>query len=454
MIKTREIDMTKGPIFKTIITCAIPFFIMNVLQVLFHAADIAVISIYRGDNAAGSVGATANLITLTTNIFIGVSAGSNVVLAKCKGKGDIDGARRVVGTSVFISLISGVVLLVVGLVVGRPLLRLMDCPGEQLELASTYLRVYFIGVPAVMLYNFLAAILRAVGDTFRPMVFLTIGGVLNVILNVVFVRFLGMSVEGVAIATIISQAFAAVCCLIVVLKNKEYCKFQLKYFKIYLKELKGILLVGIPSGVQASLFSLSNVFLQSAVFRLGANAVSANTYSTQFDGLVYHVGYAVATSCMSFVSQNYGAGDVTRIKKGMKISALTILVSSLGFGGIVAIFSKQLLGLMTDSQEIIALAQIRLVLISLTHFICGTMDMLSQSMRALGKAISSMVICLIGACGLRIVWINTIYHLNETFGMIYLSYPITWLLTAVVLLAVLISHLNKIEKVFETKKDN
>ena len=452
MTKSHEIDMTKGPIFKSIIACAVPFFIMNVLQVLFNAADIAVISIYRGDTAAGSVGATANLITLTTNIFIGISAGSNVVLAKCKGKGDIDGARRVVGTSVFISLISGVVLLVVGLVVGRPLLRLMDCPNEQLDMACTYLKIYFLGIPVVMLYNFLAAILRAVGDTFRPMVFLTIGGVLNVILNVVFVRFLGMSVEGVAIATIISQAFAAVCCLVVVLKNKEYCKFQLKHFKIYLKELKGILLVGIPSGVQSSLFSLSNVFLQSAVFRLGANAVSANTYATQFDGLVYHVGYAVATSCMSFVSQNYGAGDVTRIKKGMKISALTILVGSLSFGGIIALLSKQLLGLMTDSPEIIALAQIRLVLISLTHFICGTMDMLSQSMRALGKAISSMIICLIGACGLRIVWINTIYHLNETFGMIYLSYPITWFLTLCVLLGVLIPHIKKIEKEFESKK--
>lgn len=452
MLKSREIDMTKGPIFKSIIVCAIPLFIMSVLQVLFNAADIAIISLYRGDNAAGSVGATSALISLITGVFIGLSTGANVALARHKGSGNEERAKRVVGTSVALSLISGIVLVAIGLILGKPLLILMGCPSEQLDLASNYLRIYFIGIPAVVLYNFLSAILRAVGDTFRPMVFLSIGGVLNVILNVVFVKFFGMSVEGVAIATIISQAFAAICCLVVVLKSREYCKFQLKYFKIYVQELKEILIVGIPSGVQSSLFSLSNVVLQSAVNGLGANTVSANTYSSQIDAIVYFVGYSIALSCMSFVSQNYGAGDIARIKKGIKISSLTILVASLSFGGIVSLFSRQLIGMLTDSEEIIEIAQIRVLLVCLTHFIGGILDVVSYSLRATGKSISSMVITLIGACLLRIVWINTVFRLKETFFMIYLSYPITWILTLGVSLVFLILNLKKIKQKIENEK--
>jgi putative MATE family efflux protein len=325
----------------------------------------------------------------------------------------------------------------------------MACPDKYLAQATKYLQIYLMGMPIVMLYNFLASILRAVGDTLRPMIFLTISGVLNVGLNFLFVSGFGMSVEGVAYATVISQAVSASCCLLVVLRSKGYSKFSFKYFRIYKRELIEIFKIGIPGGIQGCLFSLSNVFLQSAVNNLdivNPGTLAANTASTQFDAIVYFIGNAVATACMSFVSQNYGAGNMDRVKKVIKISILAATIGSFGIGLCVALLSRYLLRIMTDDATVIAIGQIRLGLLGLTYFLCGILEVLSLSMRALGKSTISMVICLIGACGFRILWINTIYLLNPSYFMIYLCYPITWVLTIGALIGFLIPQIKKIER--------
>jgi Na+-driven multidrug efflux pump len=281
------------------------------------------------------------------------------------------------------------------------------------------------------------------------MIFLLISGVLNVGLNFLFVSGLGMSVEGVAYATVISQAFSAACCLIVVLKSKGYSKFSFKYFKIYKRELIEIMKVGVPGGIQGCLFALSSVFLASAVNALdivNPGTLAANTAATQFDNVVYFIGNSVAVSCMSFVGQNYGAGDIDRVKKVIKISILATMVGTLSVGLIIVLCSRFLLGIMTDDATVIAIGQIRLGIMGLTYFLCEIMEVLSLSMRALGKATISMVICLIGSCLFRIIWINTIYHLNETYFMICLCYPITWILTVGALIGFLIPQIKKIER--------
>ncbi|MBQ8427344.1 MAG: MATE family efflux transporter [Clostridia bacterium] len=445
MVKTREIDMTKGPILKNLLICAIPLIIMNILQLLFNAADIAIVGIFRGDDAVAAVGANTSLIGLITGLFIGLSTGANVILAKYRGKNNQDGAKKVVGTSICISLIAGFILVIVGIFFANYFLRWMGCPEEILPEATKYLTIYLTGMPVVMLYNFLASILRAVGDTLRPMVFLLISGVINVGLNVFFIKVFNMSVDGVAYATVISQVFSAFCCLFVVLKSKGYSKFSFKHFRIYKKELIEIMKVGIPGGIQSCLFSLSNVFLQSAVNALGTDTIAANAASAQFDAIVYFVGNSIATACMSFISQNYGSGDISRVKKVIKISLIVVVIGALGVGTVVVLFSKYLLKIMTNSAHVISIAQVRLRIIGFTYFLCGIMEVFSLSMRALGKATTSMIICLIGVCIFRIIWINTIYHINETYAMIYLSYPITWVMTIVTLAIFLVKLIKKIE---------
>ena len=359
MVKSREMDMTKGPILKKLIICAVPLILTNLMQLLFNATDIAVVGMFVGDSAVAAVGSNVPLINLIIGLFVGLSSGANVVLAKSKGANDLEQARRVVGTSVFVSIVTGSFLIVVGVLGGRTFLTWMSCPPEVIDMAVKYLTIYFIGMPIIMLYNFLASILRAVGDNFRPMLYLFIGGVVNVGLNIFFVTACGMDADGVAIATVVSQAVSATLCLIAVIKSKGYSKFSFKYFRIYKREFIEILKIGLPSGVQGCFFSLSNVILQSTVNKLGELTVAANSASGQFDGAVYLVGYSVALACMSFVSQNFGAGDMKRVKKVIGITILVVFVADIIVGSIVALFSEALVGIMTKSPEVIKIAQVR-----------------------------------------------------------------------------------------------
>lgn len=445
MVKTKEMDMTQGSIFKKLIICALPLIASNLLQLLFNATDIAVIGMLvpNGDDAVAAVGSNGPLINLIIGLFVGLSVGSGVILAKYMGAGDVERANRVVGTSIFISIFIGLFLAVVGVVFSRTFLVWMKCDEDVLDMATKYLSIYFMGMPVIMLYNFLASILRSVGDNMRPLIYLTIGGALNVILNVFFITVCNLTVEGVAIATVASQAFSAVMCFIVVRKSKGYSHFSFKHFKIYKQELVEIIKIGLPSGIQSCLFSISNVLIQSSVNELGKAYMTASSVSNQFDAIVYNVGYGVALACMPFVSQNDGAGRLNRVKRTIVTSISIACVFSIISGVTVILLAEPLLKIMTKSQEIIEIAKIRLTILCSLYFMCSTMECLSYSMRALGKSTTSMVISLIGSCVLRIVWLNTIYLLNKTYAMIFIVYPITWVISITILLIFLLKLIRR-----------
>ena len=448
MLKTanRELNLTQGPLLKQLLIVALPLVVTNILQLLFNAADVAVISIFRGEESMASVGATTALIHLITNLFVGLGAGSSVVLAKFVGQNNMSRSRKLVGTSVLLSLILGVILLFVGVVGAREFLIWMNCDVTLLDKATTYLTIYFLGMPIIMLYNFCAGILRAVGDTFRPMIFLIISGVANVGLNVFFVVVCGMDVEGVAIATVASQGISAVLCLMVMFKGEGFSKFSLKHFRIYKEELKEIIKVGLPSGVQASMFSISNVIIQSTINAFGAIYTAGNTVAIQFEGFVGMAGNSVSVANMSIVSQNYGAKNKKRIKQSIIFASITATVVNYTIGIPMVLFANQVCSIMTSDLAVIEIAKIRLTIMCLTFAIGSVMDTLTYALRSLGKSTTAMVISIFFVCVFRIVWLNSIYLLNPIYEMIFYSYPISWSMCIVVNLIFLIPTIKKIKE--------
>ena len=442
----RELNLTKGPLFKQLLIVALPLVVTNILQLLFNAADVAVISIFRGEESMASVGATTALIHLITNLFVGLGAGASVVLAKFVGQNNMARSRKLVGTSVLLSLILGLIVLVVGVFGAKIFLVWMNCDPILLDKATTYLTIYFLGMPIVMLYNFCAGILRAVGDTFRPMIFLIISGVANVVLNVLFVLVCGMDVEGVAIATVVSQGISAVLCLIVMFKNSGFSKFLLKHFRIYKAELKEILKVGLPSGIQASMFSISNVIIQSTINAFGAIYTAGNTVALQFEGFVGMAGNSVSVANMSLVSQNYGARNKKRIINSIIYASLTAIVVDYIIGIPIVLFANQLCSIMANDLAVIEIAKIRLNIMCLTFAIGALMDTLTYALRSLGKSTTAMVISIFFVCVFRIIWLNTAYLLNPTFEMIFYSYPISWALCIVFNFIFLIPTIKKIKE--------
>lgn len=439
-----ELNLTKGPLFKQLLIVALPLVVTNILQLLFNAADVAVISIFRGEESMASVGATTALIHLITNLFVGLGAGASVVLARLVGQNNLERSRKLVGTSVLLSLILGVILLFVGVIGARSFLILMNCDKTLLNKATTYLTIYFLGMPVIMLYNFCAGILRAVGDTFRPMIFLIISGIANVVLNVFFVLVLGMDVEGVAIATVVSQGISAVLSLLIMVKGTGFSKLSFKHFKIYKQELVEIIKVGLPSGIQASMFSISNVMIQSTINAFGAIYTAGNTVALQFEGFVGMAGNSVAVANMSIVSQNFGARNKKRIVRSIIFASLTATVVNYIIGTGVVLLSNQLCSIMTNDPKVIEIAKIRLNIMCLTFALGSVMDTLTYALRSLGKSTTAMVISIFFVCVFRIVWLNTIFLLNPIYQMIFYSYPLSWAMCIVVNIFFLIPAIKKV----------
>ncbi len=444
--KSREMVMTSGPLFKKLVIYALPLIGTNLLQVLFNAADVAILGMFASSTDVGAVGSTTSLINLIVALFVGLSSGASVVISRRMGEKDEEGAHRAVGTSILISLISGAILLAVGVTCARIFLSWLDTPAELIDGATRYMTIYFLGVPIIMLYNFIASILRAVGDTLRPLIYLMIGGVLNIGLNIFCILVLDLTVEGVAIATVISQLVSVVLSLIALFKSKGYSQFRLKYLKIDKKQLKEIFLIGLPSGFQSALFSISNVLIQSSINSFGDLTVTANTAAQQLDGLLYYMGNGIALACMAFVSQNYGAGKIVRIKKTFWMSVFLCLGIQTLFGVIFVLLSQPLLSIIVQEPEIIEIAKTRLLILGLTYSLCGVMECFSFSMRAMGKSLTAMIISLIGACGFRILWLNTIFIIYRNLTMLYLSWTVSWVLTIAMYCCFYFPLLRKIEK--------
>lgn len=429
-----EIDMCSGSILPKMLKFTIPLMCSSILQLLFNAADIIVVGRFAGDHSLAAVGATSALINLLTNLFIGLSIGANVLAARYYGAKNEEELNKTLHTSMLISLISGVFLTVVGIIAARIILIWMKTPPEVLELAVIYLRIYFLGMTATMIYNFGSAILRAIGDTKRPLYFLFASGIINVILNLFFVINLKWDVAGVAAATAISQCICAALILWCLVNEKGGMRLYFSKLRIYKDKLIQILEIGLPAGIQGTLFSLSNVVIQSSVNTFGATVVAGNSAAGNIEGFVYFAMNSFYQATISFTSQNMGAGNYKRIRKILLFGQACVIVVGVVFGNLVYLCGEGFLRIYSNSEEVIHAGIIRLGIISTTYALCGMMDVMVGALRGIGYSIMPMIVTLIGACGLRLLWLATIWQIPEfhTVQVIYLSYPISWLITFLV----------------------
>ncbi len=428
-----DIDMCSGPVMKKMLLFAIPLMLSSILQLMFNAADIVVVGRFAGDDSLAAVGSNTALINLLTNLFVGLSVGANVVAAICLGAGKSRDVKKTVHTAMLLSVYSGLVLTAVGIIGARKILVWMQTPEEILDLAVIYLRIYFVGMVPLMVYNFGSALLRAAGDTRRPLTYLTVSGVVNVVLNLFFVIVFNMDVAGVALATVVSETISAG--LIVRCMMNESAetgmRLELKSLRIDGDKLKRIVRIGLPAGVQGVIFSLSNVVIQSSINSFGKTVVAGNSAASNIEGFVYMAMNAFYQSTLSFTSQNLGAGKPERIGKILRAGLVCVSACGLILGNGVAFLGQYLLGIYSSESAVIAAGIDRLMIIGCTYVLCGIMDVLVGSLRGMGYSVLPMMVSLIGVCGVRFLWLGTIFTLERFHvpEIIYISYPISWTLT-------------------------
>ncbi len=429
MKKSYEMDMVNGPLLRNVLIYAFPLMLSGVLQLLFNAADIIVVGRFAGSQALAAVGSTSSLINLIINLFVGVSIGTNVLVARYYGARDVEGIEETVNTSIITAAVGGVALIFIGFFLSEPLLRLMGTPADVIELSVLYMRIYFAGMPAFMLYNFGAAILRSVGDTRRPLYFLMIAGVVNVVLNMILVIFYNMDVAGVAIATVASQVVSCVLVLRCLLKSEGALHLDPKHLTFSKEKMLQMLRIGLPAGFQGMVFNISNVLIQSSVNSFGSMVMAGNTAAQNVEGFVYTAMNAFYQTNLSFTSQNYGAKNTKRINQ--VLFACLGLVAVVGFvlGNGAYLFGETLLGFYTMDPQVVQFGMNRLAIISTTYWICGLMDVMVGTIRGLGYAVMPMIVSLLGACAFRVIWIFTIFQMYHTQFSLYISYPISWLIT-------------------------
>lgn len=426
-----QIDMTTGGIVQKLLIFSIPIIFSGILQLVFNAADIIVVGQFAGDESLAAVGATSSLINLLIGLFTGLATGTNVIAANYLGAQKLENVKKTVHTSIIVSIFAGIFLTIIGISFAKPILKLMKIPSEVLPLATVYLKIYFGGITTTMLYNFGSSLLRAKGDTKRPLYVLLIAGIINVILNLLFVIVFKMNVAGVALATIISQGFSAVCILFMLVQEKNEFKLTLKNLKfdkhIFIKMIK----IGVPAGFQGMMFSFSNVIIQSAINSFGAVIIAGNSAALSIEGFVYIAMNGFAQGTLTFTSQNYGAKKYDRIKTVAITSEIIVFLIGTILGGIVILFSEQILSLYTKSQDALEAGKIRLLVICSVYCLCGMMDVIGNIIRGIGHSILPMIVTLAGACGLRILWIATLFQIPKFHSTytIYFSYPVSWLIT-------------------------
>lgn len=427
--KKYEIDMCNGPLLGKILVFYVPLMLSGILQLLFNAADIVVVGRFAGNEALAAVGSTGSLTNLIVNLFIGLSVGANVLVARFYGAGQEGELKEMVQTAVATAVAGGVILVFLGFFVSGPALRLMGTPDDVISHSVLYMRIYFCGMPFMMVYNFGSAVLRAVGDTRRPLYYLLAAGVVNVLLNLFFVITLSMGVAGVAAATVISQAISAgliVRCLI--LTDSAY-RLELKGIRIAGDKLVKMVQIGIPAGMQGALFSISNVLIQSSVNSFGSVAMAGNTAGSNIEGFVYTAMNAFHQAAISFCGQNYGARKYKRMGKVLLICELLVVAVGALMGNAVYFGGGTLLRLYSTDAEVIRYGILRMGYICTLYFLCGMMDVAVGVLRGMGYAIMPMLVSLTGACLLRVVWIYTVFQDYHTLECLYLSYPISWGLT-------------------------
>lgn len=448
--KKYEIDMCNGGLAGKMLKFAIPLMLSSILQLLFNAADIVVVGKFAGDESLAAVGSTSSLINLITNLFMGLSVGVNVSIAHYYGAGKEKDINETVHTAVFLSLITGVLLTAVGITFAETFLRLMDSPPDVIKLATLYLRVYFCGMTSVMLYNFGSAILRAVGDTRRPLMYLFASGIINVLFNLLFVIVFKMGVAGVGLATAISQTISA--CLVIhcLMKEEGSLHFNPKKLHIYKDKLVSIVKIGLPAGIQGTVFSLSNVVIQSAINSFGAIVMAGSAAAANVEGFVYMAMNAFHQTALTFTGQNYGAGKFKRVDRIAGLSLGMVSVTGIALGNLAVFFGTPLLHIYSDSSEVIAAGLVRMTFVCIPYALCGIMDVLVGVLRGLNCAVVPVIVSLLGACGLRLLWVATVFKRYPTPNMLYVSYPITWAVTICVHAICLFIVRRRVRKQWET----
>ena len=447
-MKKHTVDMTKGNIFKLIISFAIPIMISGVLQTLYNAADMIVVGKFAGKQSLAAVGSTSSAINLMLNIFIGLSSATNVIVARKFGAGNKSGVSKAVHTAIAVCLAGGVFLLVAGILLSKQILLWMGSPDDVIDLSALYMRIYFIGIPATLIYNFGSAILRAVGDSKRPTYYLMLSGVINVVLNLVFVIALHMDVAGVAIATAISQLVSAILVVRCLIKTDDSYKLVLKKIRVHISELKELIALGIPAGIQGAVFSISNIIIQSSINACGSDTMAGNSAAASIEGVVYIAMNAFFHATLTFVGQNYGAHNFKRIRRGFGAGIVSAFVTGVTVGWIVVFFSSFLAGFYTDSPYVVDIACQRIGYICGTYFLCGMMEVGTGSLRGIGVATRAMLVCIAGVCGVRLIItvLGAPYKIPSDLVILYVSYPISWILTASALTILFFTILRNREK--------
>lgn len=431
MSKSYQINMTEGNILPKIIKFSIPLMLSGMLQLFFNAADVIVVGRYAGDEALAAVGSTGALINLLINLFIGISIGASVLMGQAIGARDYNDAQDSLHTAMLTGLIGGIIMIFVGQVVSRPMLELMQTPDDVIELSSLYMKIYFMGMPGFMLYNFGAAILRAAGDTKRPLYYLFVSGIVNVILNLYFVIVLKMSVDGVAYATIISEAISAILIVICLMRSDGYLNLSLRKLKIDGKKFIEMLKIGIPSGFTGIVFSVSNMLIQSSINSFGKLVMAANTAASNLEGFVYNAMNSIYQTALAFASQNMGAKKLDRVDDVLKKSLFVVSGVGLFFGVGAYLLGEILLRLYTPNQEVIDIAMLRLLVISTSYFLCGIMDVYSGVIRGMGFSFTPMLVSMFFVCAFRVFWIYTIFERFHEQWVLYISYPVSWTITII-----------------------
>ena len=424
--------MTSGNLAKKILIFTIPIMLSSILQLLFNTVDMIVIGNFAGDASLAAVGSTSALINLIINLFIGVSIGANVVVSKAVGQGNEEKAQRATHTAILFSIIAGGILIVFGIFTARTWLTLMGTTADSIDKATTYLQIYFAGSIFNMVYNFGASILKSVGETKRPLFYLLFAGITNALLNLLFVISFNMDVAGVALATIISQGISAILVIIYLMKRPGYVNLKLKKLRIHKKELGQMVLIGLPAGIQSCLISFSNVFIQSAVNSFDSTIiVSGNTASANIEGFVWVSMNSFYQAAIAFTGQNYGANKIKNSKKILLICMLYTFITGIILGGGAYLLRTPLIELYTNG-EAVKYAEIRITIICLSYFLCGLMDLPVGSMRGLGNSLLPMIVSILGMVVFRIIWISTVFKFNHELWVLYISYPISWILTEIV----------------------
>lgn len=428
----KHIDMTQGPLFKNIISYTIPIILTGFLQLLFNAADLIIVGQFCGSVSVAAVGATGSITNLIVNLFIGLSVGTGVVVAQALGANNYRKAHRAIHTAIPTALVGGVLLTIVGISFSETFLRWMDTPTDVLPLSSLYMKIYFAGIIFMMLYNFCASILRAMGDTKSPLVFLTIAGVINVVLNVIFVTVFHLNVAGVALATTISQGVSAILVLVTLMRRNDECKFYISKMKFYKEELLNIIKIGLPAGIQGSLFSISNVVIQSSINSFGEVLMSGNAAALNIEGFMFVCLNAFHQTALNFTGQNIGANKYRRAKKVFLLCLASVFVIGILVSVSVYILGPNLLKIyLPDSLEAVSYGMLRLKCLCLAYCLLGTMDVSGGALRGMGVSFAPMLISILGVCGFRIIWIYTIFQIPQfhTPEILYMSYAISWGIT-------------------------